>query len=96
MGRLAKVCFALLIFKYIKIFLQIKRKNYCIYSLVTNSSGIVMLLFCVKDRSDILFRLLEGVGGQIRADEKDTADSLTLLPAQSGWVFMDFGNKDTP
>jgi hypothetical protein len=50
----------------------------------------------VKDRSDILFRLLEGLGGQIRADEKDTADSLTLLPAQSGWVFMDFGNKDTP
>lgn len=66
------------------------------YSLLTGSSGIVLLLFCVKDRSDILFRLLEGVGGQIRADEKDTADSLTLLPAQSGWVFIGFGNKDTP
>ena len=39
------------------------------------------IFFCVKDRSGILFRLLEDVGGQIRADEKDTADSLTLLPA---------------
>jgi hypothetical protein len=50
----------------------------------------------VKDRSDILFRLLEGVGGQIRADEKDTADSLTLLPAWGGWIFLGFGNKGTP
>jgi hypothetical protein len=54
------------------------------------------MLFCVKDRSGILFRLLEGVGGQIRADEKDTADSLTLLPAWGGWVFLGLGNKDTP
>jgi hypothetical protein len=50
MGRFAKVCFALLVFKYIKIFLQIVERTFISSMFFLNRNGKILVVVKAKSR----------------------------------------------